>query len=205
MNEKILCKLQKELWAKISGVSSSFYLAGGTALALHLGHRESIDFDFFIQEEFSPEKLLKKLKKIGVVNVLDQSESHINIIINSVKVSYFHYPYQLIEDCKSYKNINIAQIKDILPMKLIAVSQRSVKKDFIDIYAAIKNGWALDYMFELLSRKFSGISYNHVNILKGLTYFEDAEKDEMPKVLDDIAWEDVKLTLEKEALRILNC
>lgn len=205
MKEKILNQKQKSLWAKLTGVKevSGFYMAGGTALALQLGHRESVDFDFFSDKSKSTENIIVGLKKLGGLTILDQSNDHLNAILNGVKVSYFHYPYTLIAAAHNHNGMLIADIKDILPMKLIAVSQRGVKKDFIDIFEAINVGWSIEAIFELLPIKFPGVSYSKTHILKGLTFFDDAEADEMPKMFTEASWDDIKRRLRAEVKKII--
>ena len=100
----------------------------------------------------------------------------------------------------------LAALSDIACMKLIAVSQRGTKKDFIDVYELIQSGMNLTSQFDALERKFSSVSYNKLSILKSLTYFVDAENDAMPKMHKPYGWEDVKKelrALSKKQLRII--
>ena len=100
----------------------------------------------------------------------------------------------------------LAALSDIACMKLIAVSQRGTKKDFIDVYELIQSGMNLTSQFDALERKFSDVSYNKLSILKSLTYFVDAEGDAMPKMLKPYGWDEVKTELRalcKKQLRII--
>ena len=191
---EILPEIQKKVWAKLAGVEllDNFYLAGGTALAVQLEHRESIDFDFFSANKFNPQKIIHSLSSTGELEINDQSEDTINASFDNVKLSFFHYPYPLIETVISYEGLKIADIKDIIPMKLIAISQRGSKKDFIDIYECFKAGWNLEAMFDAVDEKFKTVKYNKMLLIKSLTYFKDAESESMPIMRRKLDWELLK-------------
>lgn len=197
MKETILSPAQQRLWAKLSGAKwlDSFYLAGGTALALQLNHRESVDFDFFSASEFNNTFIQKKLSELGKLEILSTLPGTINGILASVKISFFHYPYETLSPPQDFDGLPIASLSDIACMKLIAVSQRGTKKDFIDVYELIQSGMNLSAQFDALERKFSKVAYNKLSILKSLTYFADAESDMMPKMHKSYGWEDVKREL----------
>ena len=194
MNLHILPKIQQTLWEKLVGVKlvKEFYLAGGTAAALHLGHRESIDFDFFTEVEFPAGKLLEQLAELGQLSVEQQDSNTLLGTLAGVKVSFFKYPYPLLAETTKLNGIKVAGLSDIVPMKLIAVSQRGTKKDFIDVFYLLEAGWSLEAMFEVVEKKFKGVHYNKLQILKSLTYFEDAERDPEPRMLGEFSWERCK-------------
>ena len=121
-------KLKKEDWLK------DFYLAGGTALALQIGHRRSIDFDFFTQETFRNENLEKYLSKTGQFQKLSEAKDTLYGILDDVRISFIKYDYPLIEEWIAEESLQIASLKDIACMKLSAIASRGTKKDFIDIY-----------------------------------------------------------------------
>ncbi|MBI3577373.1 nucleotidyl transferase AbiEii/AbiGii toxin family protein [Candidatus Gottesmanbacteria bacterium] len=178
------------------------YLAGGSALALQLGHRRSVDFDFFTPTPFNAKKLSKSLSALGVF----QEEVALGIsligIFQGVKISCFQYEYPLIHRAIAYQNIAIAHPHDIAPMKLVAITDRGVKKDFVDLYAIIHQGVSLDEMFIFYEQKYHLLESNKYTILKALGYFEEADQTDMPEMLIPLTWEEVKGFLSKESMQL---
>lgn len=202
---RVLPKIQRDLWAKLAGADlfKPFYLAGGTALALRLEHRESIDFDFFSLAPFGNEALIGKLRPLGELEVIESSPGTLHVRMLGVKTSFFSYPYPLLYPVDESAGIRIADLGDIAVMKLIAISQRGARKDFIDLHAILRAGWNLQVLFDLLPKKFPGVSYNRLHLLKSLTWFEDAESDPPPRLKAKVSWENVKRELELEARKMV--
>ena len=202
MNLKILAEAQRKLWVKIAGVKSidNFYLAGGTAIALHLGHRESIDFDFFTNKNCVNDKLLQSLEKLGKLKVDEFDQTTLLGWLDKVKLSFFRYRHSCLSEPIEYKGIKVASLEDLVAMKVIAISQRGTKKDFIDLHAIIKSGWNFEAIFSAIERKYQRAEYNKMHLLKSFTYFDDAEDELMPKMLGSMSWEQVKAELEEEVL-----
>lgn len=173
------------------------YLAGGTALALQLGHRVSYDLDFFTEKKFNAQIFLKHIsqipsythERIGWRTILGK--------LGDVKFSLFYYPYPLLRKTVQFKNINIAGIDDIAAMKIAAISERGTKRDFIDLYFIAQN-IPLAQILILYEQKYKKLSSNLMHIQKSLVYFKDAEQEAMPKMLKDISWDRVKKFFEKE-------
>ena len=150
---------------------NDFYLAGGTALALLIGHRQSIDFDFFSNTKFSNLKILDSLNEIlkddEQIEIKEQDEDTLILFINNVKLSFFFYSHKLLgEKITILNNINLASLKDILAMKLIAISQRGTKKDFIDMYFLLKNNFSLSNAVNVLNEKYDKVKFNKLHILE---------------------------------------
>ena len=198
MKIETLPKIQRQLWKQLAGIKEvrPFYLAGGTAMALHLGHRESIDFDFFRSDSFNPTQLIQTLSKLGGIRIESESENTLVAFLSNVKVSFFQYPYPLIAPPHTCAGISVADLKDIASMKIIAIAQRGVKKDFIDVHALLAAGWNFEAIFRCVDQKFTDQKYNKMHLLKSLTYFKDAEGDPNPKMLKPVSWEAVKRDLE---------
>jgi len=169
----------------------SFYLAGGTALALHIGHRQSIDFDFFTQNEFDSSAIIQKLQGIGSFDLFDQSDDTINGSLNNVKISFFRYSYPLLVDLHRFNELFIADMLDVALMKLGAIAGRGSKKDFIDLYFLLQY-FSTNELFENYSLKYGMEIGNHYHLLKSLLYFKDAENQPMPIMMKKINWEDIK-------------
>jgi predicted nucleotidyltransferase component of viral defense system len=117
----------------------SFYLAGGTACAIHLGHRISNDLDFFSEEDFSPFIVKNSLQSNGHF-LIDYSDSK-GLIgrFNKTKISFFEYKYPLIRKTHPFINLNISSLEDVACMKIDAISSRGSKRDFVDLYFILKN------------------------------------------------------------------
>lgn len=209
MFEKVLSEEAKKLLVALgeSSFLNNIYLAGGTAIALHLGHRFSYDLDFFTPEEFDTKLLLQKLKKIFPDFQLEKTTwGTILCYIQGIRFSLFSYNYPLLSPRHKFLNVNIADIQDIVPMKIAAVSDRGSKRDFIDIYFVlkVKKILTLEQMLKLYDRKFKSLNQNKIHILKSLSYFEDADKDEMPKMIQEVKWEEVKKFFKQETKKLSN-
>ena len=172
-----------------------FYLAGGTGLALYLAHRTSIDFDFYSFRKF---KDLSRYFKEG--EIIMDSEDTFEIKVKNTNLSFFYYPYKLIRRLNSFKEIYVASIEDISAMKIIAIVQRGNFRDFIDIYFLIKK-FGLKSIINWTKQKYSG--YSTFLILKGLTYFEDADRtaiedEKRIKIFEKITWREIKKFIGEE-------
>lgn len=178
------------------------YMAGGSALALMLGHRISIDFDFFTDIEFSSEELALQLSKIGKFEVSEIAHDTLLGAFNDIKFSLFHYKYPLVFPTNDFWGVRIADKRDISAMKIAAVMDRGTKKDFIDLYFLVKEGISLEKCFEYYEQKYGALANNIYSIITSLSYFNDAETSEMPKMIKMIKWEEVRKFFETEAVRL---
>lgn len=175
-----------------------FYLAGGTAVALFFRHRQSQDLDFFTQKSFSSPNLIKNLKTLGKFQGFKSSKDTLSGNLNDIKVSFFSLPYGLLNPSLKYKNLQIADIIDLALMKILAISDRGTKRDFIDLYFICQKIKPLDELLFLFQKKFGKYDYNIHHIIKSLSYFDDAEKDKMPKMYIRVGWHEVKDFFIKE-------
>jgi hypothetical protein len=176
-----------------------FYLAGGTALALHLGHRRSVDFDWFT-ERFLPDPILlaQQLRDEDVPFETDSTErGTLHGTVAGVRVTFLEYRYPLLEPAVFSPDPGclLAGLLDIACMKLSALAQRGSRKDFIDICALARNGLTLEAVLDQYRRKYAVEDIAHV--LYGLAYFDDAEREEDPYLVWDLNWKDVKKTIRK--------
>lgn len=200
MHENILNAEQKsnlELLGKMPEIKD-FYLAGGTALALQIGHRYSVDLDFFIAQKFSTTKLLKKL--LAHPNCVKQSvsEGTLYIALNNVSCSFIVYLYPLIDQTVSSPwGIPLASIVDIGAMKINAIGGRGYRRDFVDLYFLTQIR-PLPVIWEDFKKRYANTGLSTVHVLKSLTYFVDAEKDPMPDMIKLVDWKKVRAFFEKE-------
>jgi len=141
------------------------------------------------------------MQRLGRLEIITIGPDTLNSMLDSVKVSFFHYPYPLLVEPTRYRKIRIASIIDIAAMKLVAIAQRGSKKDFVDLYAITQNGFNLAALFDALGRKFSDTAYNKMHILKSLSYFADAEEETMPATRIPYEWEKIKKELRSLCAR----
>lgn len=178
---------------------ANFNLVGGTALALQFGHRISVDLDLFSYPKFNKDSIKLAVesfaKKEGAVLEWEVLEE-VTLIgsISGIKVDIIHYPYELIDDLIVEDGIRLLSAKDIAPMKLSAIAQRGSKKDFFDFYELL-NVYSLAEMITFYREKFPQVDTTF--LLRALTYFEDAEKEENPTMIKSYTWQQVKTTLAK--------
>ncbi|MEW6108620.1 MAG: nucleotidyl transferase AbiEii/AbiGii toxin family protein [Nitrospirota bacterium] len=197
MFEKVLSKNAKQSLAILgkSRLLDSAYLAGGTALALQLGHRYSYDFDFFIPEKFDENIITQRISELLSDFILERKEwGTILGYSGDTRFSLFYFNYPLLFETLPFSGINIADIKDIVPMKIAAIADRGTKRDFIDLYFIFSESKIMDIneAFDLYDKKFKALKQNKVHILKSLVYFNDAEKDPMPQMIKKVKWSEVK-------------
>ena len=177
------------------------YLAGGTALALQLGHRISVDLDFFTQEQINESLVATELSQLTKFNEDQRSWGTVLGMIGETKFSIFYYPYKLIDKLLPFEGIQLIGKKDIAAMKLHAISDRGVKRDFIDMYLLAQE-FSMDEVFDFYDQKYGLTKERTYLILKSLDYFVSADNNAMPRMLVDVDWEKVKDFFRKETPRL---
>jgi len=188
-------------FSEIREVSGTFYLAGGTALALRLGHRRSYDFDFFSGNKFNSGLYSNMIIKDFGGSISSLSDDTVNGIIKNINVSFLLYPYKLIRDPEKYNNLDLASLEDLTCMKCSAIMKRGTKRDFFDIYEILKIIQPLEIKNYMLEKyKKNGNSFYHLT--RSLFYFEDAENDIDPVSLNGTTWEKVKAYLTSNEKKI---
>lgn len=178
---------------------SDFILVGGTALALQIGHRNSIDLDFFANKEIDEDKVLAELEKYGNVEKNAGSKNILVCSVNNIKVDFVNHKYPFLDKTMFVENIRMASPKDISAMKLNAIEGRGTKKDFIDLFFLLKK-FSLNQMIEFYNQKY--INHADFMMLKSLTYFTDADLFPQPKMFVDFDWEKCKDKITKEYLKL---
>jgi predicted nucleotidyltransferase component of viral defense system len=174
--------------------SSRFYLAGGTALALQLGHRQSIDLDFFSETDEVLEKtrqeIIKHLTK-SPLQILENTDGNLLLITENTRVGFFGYGYPLIRPVKVVEGVKLASLEDIGLMKLDAVISRGARKDFYDLFF-IARETLLDDLFELAKVKFPMVRDFGMIALEHLVLFDNADRDIQPELLVSLPWDSIK-------------
>jgi hypothetical protein len=202
----ILDRERIDILPKLSFLKDRFYLAGGTGLALQLGHRDSVDFDFFTKESFNTFDLYKELLEIfgqeNISKTLEEKNTLYVTVNKNVKLSFFSYPYLLLEPLIKEKFLDIAGIVDIGCMKLSAVVGRAMEKDYIDLYFILKQ-IPLATLLLKAKEKMPDLDYNL--IIKSLVYFEDVSKENIIfKNNLEISFVEVRKFLEEEVKKVNN-
>jgi len=193
----ILNPTQNEILPRLSFTKPEFYLGGGTALALQLGHRTSVDFDFYAPRKFDNQQMAQTINRLfpGTDITPEQPENTLRLDVMGTEVSAFYYPYPLLEPLVDYGSVSLASLTDIAAMKTAAVVQRARQRDFYDIYYLIKE-LGMEKIITATYKKFPWYEENNVVVFTSLTYFTDADKDpeaERVKVFDtSLDWDHVK-------------
>ena len=194
---EILGRRQERVLAQIGPVLSrrGFYLVGGTAVALHLGHRRSVDFDWFTRESFDPLAVAQELREEGIAFKTEGvAPGTLHGLVRGIRVSLIRHNYPLLAGLRAWGGgIRIAARADLAAMKLAAVAQRGSKKDFVDTYALGKRFDSLRQMLRCYQKKFA--VEDIVHLLRSLAYFDDAEKERLPRMLWPARWRDIKDTI----------
>ncbi|MFC1582374.1 nucleotidyl transferase AbiEii/AbiGii toxin family protein [Planctomycetota bacterium] len=185
-----------------SGILSNAYMAGGTAAALQLGHRISVDFDFFISETFEPREFAEQISNVDTFTEETAERGTVTGVFRGVKFSLFMYNYPLLFEPRPYKDLRIADIRDLAAMKVDAIAGRGAKRDFIDLFYICRSGHSISEVLDFYNRKYETLVSNRIHLLKSLIYFEDAEQDEMPRMFKEASWEDIKSFFKTEIKKI---
>lgn len=192
---EILGRSQAALFPQLAFLAKEgFYLAGGTGLALQLGHRTSVDFDFYIPRHFKASDLYQKIETVFSKRAQKtaQAKDTLYCLVNDVDLSFFWYQYPLVRKLVKIKSVAVASLEDIAAMKMIAISRRPVKRDYIDIFYLLSI-FSLEKMFAFVKKKYP--QFNQYYSLRALTYFDDIEekRGKEVRVFDkSFSWEKAK-------------
>lgn len=178
---------------------SAFNLAGGTSLALQMGHRVSVDLDFFGHRPFQTQEILDFLKPLGQVRMMSQSRNILILNVEDVKVDFVNYRYPLINPVIHTDGFRLLDLPAIAAMKLAAIAGRGRKRDFIDIYFLLKK-YPLSKLFEFYNAKYDDGSIFMVT--RSITYFDDADQDEDLILFKKADWQTVKVSILKEVKKL---
>ncbi len=189
-----------KLVSDISVVKKS-YLAGGTALALHLGHRISVDLDFFTQEIFDENVLSSELETLPQFKGDGVAWRTVWGKVGKTKFSLFYYKYPLLKKTITFEGIQILQKEDIAAMKIHALEDRGTKRDFFDLYFLAKD-FSLGEMLTFYDQKYGLLEEHLYAIVRSMNYFASAEVDEDPDMLISVSWQEVKSFFQKQAMEL---
>ena len=194
-NKKILPQLAK---------FSEFYLVGGTALALQIGHRISIDFDFFAKKEID-HKLLDKVKHVfpnskikPTINNLDE----LTLFVGKVKLTFLYYPFGILLSPKKYQGIKLLSIAEIAASKACTIGKRGSYKDYVDLYYIISGEYcSLEKIIELAKKKYKD-EFNARLFLEQLIFIEDITDTNIIFLKKKITKKEIKSFFEDEIKKL---
>jgi hypothetical protein len=190
-----------------------FYLAGGTALALQIGHRVSTDLDWFSTDLclLAPEREAirwtlrvaseQALDESGQFEVVSEQDGLLVTRLLGADVSFVYQPHPLLEPTVPYRGIQLASPTDIGLMKLAAINSRGTRRDFVDLYS-LRDIVALDRLLELAAIKYADRPSFLPVAARALAYFGDAEPQPMPRLLQPVEWADIRAYCEAAARRL---
>lgn len=183
----------------------NFYLAGGTGLALHLGHRYSIDLDFFSADiaAVSPEQrdTLRILLSDPSLSITYDADGTFAASWKEVGISFFRLTlYPLVQEPILVEGIRLATIEEIGAMKLAAIIDRGARKDLVDLYYILQTS-SIEEIFKVASLKYAQLHSFPVSAIRAMAYFTDAEVLPMPRMLVHTKWSEIKKYLEAEAMQ----
>lgn len=203
---ELLTEQQQEVLRLLGPMATAggFYLAGGTAVALLLGHRQSDDFDWFLEGDIAdPLGLARSIQESGIPFKIGQiSRGTLYGTVHDVRVSFIEFRYRLLDSFIPWPELGcrLAGFKDLACMKLSAIAQRGARKDFIDLYALLREGFSLADMLGWYQEKFKVQELGHV--LYSLVYFADAEAEPMPRMIWNADWQKIKQMVQEAARQV---
>jgi hypothetical protein len=179
--------------------SEGFYLAGGTGLALLIGHRDSVDFDFFKEGDFDTSLLIEKINSVfssHKISITQQEKNTVSCLIDdSIQLSFFGYRHKLLYPLIKYDYFDIASVVDIGCMKLSAITGRYMEKDYVDLYFILQN-LSISELLDNFIKKYP--NFDKTLILKSIVYFDDiAPEPILFKEGHDVSFETIKVFLQK--------
>jgi hypothetical protein len=181
-------------------IAEHFYLAGGTALALQIGHRRSVDLDFFSPDLDIPsvaEPLRATLDKYSPI-LADSAWGNLVFVAEQVRIGFYGYGHPLIEPYVQAEGVSLASLTDIGLMKLDALLARASRKDFHDLYAICQR-MPLRSLLDAAQQKFSHVRDFEAQAVRHLVYFERAEQEAPIPLIDEVSWSRVKEFFQNQA------
>jgi hypothetical protein len=190
---------QRTLWPQLTAIPRNFVLYGGTAIALRLAHRQSVDFDFFTNEPFAPDELVRRAPLLANAIRLQSEANTLTVSVGTVepvKLSFFGgLTLQRVgePEVADDNHLPVASLLDLAATKMATVQQRAESKDYLDIAALLRHGIELPVALGAAVAVY-GTSFNPAITLKALAYFTDGDLPALP--------EDVKAFLTTQAIRV---
>ena len=198
MHKEILTIKQKKLLPLLKEFSADFGLAGGTAIALHIGHRQSIDFDLFslsLFDNFKIRNLISKQAKIE--QVLQDEKGQYTVVVGGVRLTFLYYPFKIVFDHWFDKTISLPSLLTLAATKAYALGRRAKWKDYVDLYFIMKKFHSLREIVKE-AKKIFGFEFNEKTFRSQLAYFSDIDYSE--KIIYQPGWEVKDEEIKKELI-----
>ena len=191
MHRDILTAKQVKLLPLIREFSRDYYLVGGTAIALYLGHRRSIDFDLFTSGQIKKLSIKKVIDRHScpVSDILFEDSEQIHLVIDGVKLTFFSYPYLIDTPTVFERIIRIPDLLTLAAMKAYALGGRAKWKDYVDLYFLLRDHFSLLQVSEKSKELFSSF-YNEKLFREQLCYFKDIDYSEKVDLVDQLVSDD---------------
>ncbi|MGE4346161.1 MAG: nucleotidyl transferase AbiEii/AbiGii toxin family protein [Flavobacteriaceae bacterium] len=191
--------LELLIWLMNEKTFADFSLAGGTSLALQIGHRNSVDIDLFGKSEIQHDLFFDVLGEYGNVEVSRNTKNIFISEVNGIKVDFVNYKYPVLDKFMVVNGVRMFSKKDIAAMKIGAITGRGSKKDFIDLYFLLED-FSLREILDFYNQKYYDGS--EFMALKSLTYFDDADSQPQPKMFKEFNWEKCKNFILEETRKL---
>ena len=183
LHPEILTKEQKELLPLVKKFYKDFGLVGGTAIALHIGHRESVDFDLFSFDEFKNVNIKKRILRNRTINKVIRDEAEqFTFIINGVLFTFFRYPFEINYEINFNQELKIPSLLTLAAIKLFALGRRAKWKDYVDLYFIIRDFHSVPEIIKQAKSIFRN-EFNEKICREQLAYFEDINYSEEVRYL----------------------
>jgi hypothetical protein len=197
LHKEILTKEQIKLLPLIGKFSKNFGLVGGTAVALQIGHRRSIDFDLFSPSKFGNQSLLNQILDFKAPNeIIVNKLGELTLTLNGVKFTFFRFPYNIVYSENLAGIIKMPSLLTLAAMKAFAIGQRSKWKDYVDMYFILKVYYSVGEISAAGKKEF-GDQFNEKLFRSQLAYFDDISYAEPVEFLPGF---EIKDSVIKKAL-----
>jgi hypothetical protein len=180
-------------------------LAGGTALALQIGHRLSSDLDWFTTRRpllfLERERISRQLETSQEMQIVSEQDGMLFLRLMGTDTSFIFQQHPLLQETVDYEGVQLASPTDIGLMKLAAINSRGTRRDFVDLFC-LREIAPLPHLFQLIPQKYANRPDFLAITVRALSYFEDAEQQPMPQMYDQIRWADVKAYCQTAARKL---
>lgn len=197
-------KLERQKVFKKLTAFPNFFLVGGTALALQIGHRISVDFDLFSEKDLSKD-LFNKIKRVfkdSNINRIVNRSGHLGVVVDGVKIDFVFCEFPFISDMIDFEGIKMVPISEIAAMKAYALSFRGTLKDYVDMYFILKDGYANLQEIEKIADKKYGAEFNIKLFIQQLVWWEDLKRENIEFLKEPVSEEQMKKFFEQEISKI---
>jgi hypothetical protein len=181
-HDAVLAPEQRRALDRLSSCkcAGEFYLASGSALALRLGHRRSLDLDFFsLSQDLDLGSMVGALRvAFGEVRVIGETDAALHVQCDGARLDFVRYPYAPLEQpTLDASGVRVAGLRDLGTMELAAIARRGIRRDFWDLYEILRAGLDLRSLGRDYVTRFGVAASDLYHVGRALTYFVDAEKD----------------------------